>query len=233
MQKFNISRYKNKYLWQWPVQIFSISRYKNKNHCFCLQIMDYMIGGDVKSLLIMYGFFPEEMACFYAAEVTLALAYLHKLGIVHRWAKQDFVPFMKNDFEKFVFFFSYIFPCFEKKGVVVVGGGERPWPVTPYKLVNCWNSLSLLFSYLFPCLIGEKRPWTVTPYKFVDCWNSPSQLFSYFFLDWMGGNDPELWLPIKCLTAEICLFFFFSYLFPCINGKRVGVFVCVCKSRFP
>ncbi|CAG5120350.1 unnamed protein product, partial [Candidula unifasciata] len=52
-------------------------------------IMDYMIGGDVKSLLIMYGFFPEEMACFYAAEVTLALAYLHKLGIVHRDLKPD------------------------------------------------------------------------------------------------------------------------------------------------
>ena len=48
------------------------------------KVMEYMIGGDVKSLLIMYGFFPEEMACMYAAEVTLALEYLHKRGIVHR-----------------------------------------------------------------------------------------------------------------------------------------------------
>ena len=50
-----------------------------------MQVMEYMIGGDVKSLLIMMGYFPEEMACFYAAEVTLALDYLHKQGIVHRY----------------------------------------------------------------------------------------------------------------------------------------------------
>ncbi|GFR88849.1 serine/threonine-protein kinase greatwall-like [Elysia marginata] len=54
-----------------------------------LLVMEYMIGGDVKSLLIMYGFFPEEMACLYAAEVTLALEYLHKRGIVHRDLKPD------------------------------------------------------------------------------------------------------------------------------------------------
>ena len=40
--------------------------------------MEYMIGGDVKSLLYVYGFFSEEMSAFYAAEVTLALEYLHK-----------------------------------------------------------------------------------------------------------------------------------------------------------
>ncbi|XP_005105833.1 uncharacterized protein LOC101852430 [Aplysia californica] len=52
-------------------------------------IMEYMIGGDVKSLLIMLGYFSEEMSCFYAAEVTLALDYLHKRGIVHRDLKPD------------------------------------------------------------------------------------------------------------------------------------------------
>ncbi|XP_059142329.1 serine/threonine-protein kinase greatwall-like [Physella acuta] len=52
-------------------------------------IMEYMIGGDVKSLLIMYGYFSEEMACMYAAEVALALEYLHKRGIVHRDLKPD------------------------------------------------------------------------------------------------------------------------------------------------
>ena len=49
------------------------------------QIMEYLIGGDLKSLLIMVGFFPEHMACFYAAEIIQALEFLHKQGIVHRF----------------------------------------------------------------------------------------------------------------------------------------------------
>ncbi|XP_060086452.1 serine/threonine-protein kinase greatwall-like [Ylistrum balloti] len=52
-------------------------------------IMEYMIGGDVKSLLVVYGFFDEDMALIYAAEVTLALQYLHSRGIVHRDLKPD------------------------------------------------------------------------------------------------------------------------------------------------
>ena len=50
-----------------------------------LQIMEYLIGGDVKSLLAVYGYFDEDMSRIYAAEVTLALQYLHSHGIIHRW----------------------------------------------------------------------------------------------------------------------------------------------------
>lgn len=46
--------------------------------------MEYLIGGDVKSLLTICGFFDEDMAVLYAAEVALALEYLHKRGIIHR-----------------------------------------------------------------------------------------------------------------------------------------------------
>lgn len=42
------------------------------------QVMEYLIGGDLKSLLTMYGYFDEPMAIFYAAEVALALDYLHR-----------------------------------------------------------------------------------------------------------------------------------------------------------
>ncbi|XP_023221005.1 serine/threonine-protein kinase greatwall-like, partial [Centruroides sculpturatus] len=52
-------------------------------------IMEYMIGGDVKSLLNIYGYFDEDMAIFYAAEANLALEYLHQHGIVHRDLKPD------------------------------------------------------------------------------------------------------------------------------------------------
>lgn len=51
--------------------------------------MEYMVGGDMKSLLGVYGFLEESMAVFYVAEVVLALDYLHKHHIVHRDVKPD------------------------------------------------------------------------------------------------------------------------------------------------
>ncbi|XP_049786583.1 serine/threonine-protein kinase greatwall isoform X1 [Schistocerca cancellata] len=52
-------------------------------------VMEYMVGGDLKSLLMVYGYFDEAMAAFYAAEITLALEYLHAHKIVHRDLKPD------------------------------------------------------------------------------------------------------------------------------------------------
>lgn len=51
--------------------------------------MEYMIGGDLKSLIAAYGYFCESAALFYCAEITLALEYLHKHGIIHRDIKPD------------------------------------------------------------------------------------------------------------------------------------------------
>lgn len=53
------------------------------------QVMEYMVGGDLKSLLGMYGYMEEAMAVFYVAEVALALEYLHSHHIVHRDIKPD------------------------------------------------------------------------------------------------------------------------------------------------
>ncbi|EFN86240.1 serine/threonine-protein kinase greatwall [Harpegnathos saltator] len=52
-------------------------------------VMEYMVGGDLKSLLGFYGYMEESMAAFYTAEVCLALEYLHSHGIVHRDLKPD------------------------------------------------------------------------------------------------------------------------------------------------
>ncbi|XP_075068102.1 serine/threonine-protein kinase greatwall [Mixophyes fleayi] len=52
-------------------------------------VMEYLIGGDVKSLLHIYGYFDEDMVVKYISEVALALDYLHRHGIIHRDLKPD------------------------------------------------------------------------------------------------------------------------------------------------
>lgn len=47
--------------------------------------MEYLIGGDVKSLLHIYGYFDEDMSLKYISEVALALEYLHRHSIIHRY----------------------------------------------------------------------------------------------------------------------------------------------------
>jgi len=47
--------------------------------------MEYLIGGDVKSLLHIYGYFDEDMSLKYISEVSLALDYLHRHSIIHRY----------------------------------------------------------------------------------------------------------------------------------------------------
>lgn len=47
-------------------------------------IMEYMIGGDLKSLLHNMCYFDQKMAIFYLSEISLALDYLHQHGIIHR-----------------------------------------------------------------------------------------------------------------------------------------------------
>lgn len=51
--------------------------------------MDYIPGGDMMSLLIRMGIFPENLARFYIAELTCAVESVHKMGFIHRDIKPD------------------------------------------------------------------------------------------------------------------------------------------------
>uniref|UniRef100_A0A8D2H1R8 non-specific serine/threonine protein kinase n=1 Tax=Urocitellus parryii TaxID=9999 RepID=A0A8D2H1R8_UROPR len=52
-------------------------------------VMDYIPGGDMMSLLIRMEVFPEHLARFYMAELTLAIESVHKMGFIHRDIKPD------------------------------------------------------------------------------------------------------------------------------------------------
>ncbi|KAL4063563.1 kinase-like domain-containing protein [Scleroderma yunnanense] len=52
-------------------------------------VMDFVPGGELFSLLRRSGRFPEPVAKFYAAEVAIALNYLHRLDIVYRDLKLE------------------------------------------------------------------------------------------------------------------------------------------------
>lgn len=52
-------------------------------------IMDYVPGGDLMGLLIKLEIFEEPLACFYIAELVLAIESVHKMGFIHRDIKPD------------------------------------------------------------------------------------------------------------------------------------------------
>ncbi|CCD22254.1 cAMP-dependent protein kinase catalytic subunit TPK3 NDAI_0A00960 [Naumovozyma dairenensis CBS 421] len=59
-------------------------------------IMDYIEGGELFSLLRRSQKFPNPVAKFYAAEVCLALEYLHSLDIIYRDLKPENILLDKN-----------------------------------------------------------------------------------------------------------------------------------------
>lgn len=61
--------------------------FESDDHLFL--VMEYLIGGDLSSILQGSGPLAEETARFYVAELVLAIEYLHLHGIVHRDLKPD------------------------------------------------------------------------------------------------------------------------------------------------
>lgn len=52
-------------------------------------VMEYMPGGDFLGLLIRENILHEAVACFYIAEMILAVEEAHRLGFIHRDIKPD------------------------------------------------------------------------------------------------------------------------------------------------
>uniref|UniRef100_A0A0X3PC56 Serine/threonine-protein kinase greatwall n=1 Tax=Schistocephalus solidus TaxID=70667 RepID=A0A0X3PC56_SCHSO len=63
--------------------------YSLQSESYIYLIMEYLIGGDLKTLLMAAGYLDERHASLYTTEITIALEYLHQHGIIHRDLKPD------------------------------------------------------------------------------------------------------------------------------------------------
>lgn len=70
---------------EWVVKLF-FSFQDSENLYF---VMEYIPGGDMMSLLIKLGTFPEHLTLFYVAELVCAIESVHKIGFIHRDIKPD------------------------------------------------------------------------------------------------------------------------------------------------
>lgn len=70
---------------EWVVKLF-FSFQDSENLYF---VMEYIPGGDMMSLLIKLGTFPEHLTLFYISELVCAIESVHKMGFIHRDIKPD------------------------------------------------------------------------------------------------------------------------------------------------
>ena len=70
---------------EWVVKLF-FSFQDIENLYF---VMEYIPGGDMMSLLIKLGTFPEHLTLFYVAELVCAIESVHRMGFIHRDIKPD------------------------------------------------------------------------------------------------------------------------------------------------
>jgi serine/threonine protein kinase len=70
-----------------PSVVSMFYAFHSKNYLFL--VMEYMIGGDLSSLLQGFGNFTHEMCLFYGAEIVQSLDELHRNNVIHRDLKPD------------------------------------------------------------------------------------------------------------------------------------------------
>ncbi|XP_011879706.1 PREDICTED: putative serine/threonine-protein kinase PRKY [Vollenhovia emeryi] len=65
-----------------PFVVNSVHRWQGRKTLYIL--MNYISGGELFSLVDVYGCLPEKVVRIYVAEIALAIDFLHNAGVVHR-----------------------------------------------------------------------------------------------------------------------------------------------------
>ncbi|XP_011691247.1 PREDICTED: RAC family serine/threonine-protein kinase homolog isoform X1 [Wasmannia auropunctata] len=65
-----------------PFIVNSVHRWQGRKTLYIL--MNYISGGELFSLVDVYGCLPEKVVRIYVAEIALAIDFLHNVGVVHR-----------------------------------------------------------------------------------------------------------------------------------------------------
>ncbi|CAB3236073.1 unnamed protein product [Arctia plantaginis] len=74
--------------------------FTSKDNCYVYFILPFESGGELYHLLKKTGTFAEELVQFYAAQVTLALEYLHHCNVIHRDLKPENVMINESGYIK-------------------------------------------------------------------------------------------------------------------------------------
>uniref|UniRef100_A0A671MDD6 Ribosomal protein S6 kinase n=1 Tax=Sinocyclocheilus anshuiensis TaxID=1608454 RepID=A0A671MDD6_9TELE len=126
-------------------------------------ILEYLSGGELFMQLEREGIFMEDTACFYLAEISMALGHLHQKGIIYRDLKPENIM-LNNQVANFLFckclFSLPAVPCekflyFRAPEILMRSGHNRA--------VDWWSLGALMYDMLTgaPPFTGENRKKTI------------------------------------------------------------------------
>ncbi|XP_068091789.1 serine/threonine-protein kinase greatwall isoform X2 [Hyperolius riggenbachi] len=179
-------------------------------------VMEYLIGGDVKSLLHIYGYFDEDMAVKYISEVALALDYLHRHNIIHRDLKPDNMLISNEGHIKLTDFgLSKVTLKRELNMLDILTTPSMAKPMQDYSRTP-GQVLSLISSLGFNSPVRGKMQasaLSATPVfnernsiSAVTKSKDPSSKVNKLLISCTDVNTPSPGMPVKCLTPNLLKF---------------------------
>ncbi|KAG7257065.1 hypothetical protein CRUP_032201 [Coryphaenoides rupestris] len=114
-------------------------------------ILEYLSGGELFMQLEREGIFMEDTACFYLAEISMALGHLHQKGIIYRDLKPENIMLNNKGHVKLTDFGL----CKEAPEILTRSGHNRA--------VDWWSLGALMYDMLTgaPPFTGENRKKTI------------------------------------------------------------------------
>uniref|UniRef100_A0A3B3DPN0 Ribosomal protein S6 kinase n=1 Tax=Oryzias melastigma TaxID=30732 RepID=A0A3B3DPN0_ORYME len=117
-------------------------------------ILEYLSGGELFMQLEREGIFMEDTACFYLAEISMALGHLHQKGIIYRDLKPENIM-LNDNLSVFLIHVWHMFIRLEAPEILMRSGHNRA--------VDWWSLGALMYDMLTgaPPFTGENRKKTI------------------------------------------------------------------------